>query len=373
LSSDFPAAVLVVMHTSPESPGMLAPILDRVGPLRAASPVDGEPIKPGRIYVAPPDYHMIVEDNTLRLTHGPRENNFRPAVDPLFRSAAVARGSHVIGVILSGGLDDGTYGLSRIKELGGVAVVQDPLEALVTGMPASALRNLEVDHVLPVAEIAPLLNQLAHESFSRRRSAGGPKAKETAVGRGKTGERRGRNADADRREGEGAAGHEGRPVAARQAEGGAERIALEEAAQADPSKLLEQHPVVGEPTVLTCPECGGLVSETRAGNTSHFLCHVGHAYSESSLEAAKLNGVEAALWTAVRVLKESASMYDLMARRARERHRPATAERFQKRLNEARQRAEIILGVLVKDQEKPVPRPVAGERRPARAKKGAGR
>jgi hypothetical protein len=153
------------------------------------NPVDGESIKPGRIYVAPPDYHMIVDDGVMRLTRGPRENNFRPAVDPLFRSAAAARGSRVVGVILSGGLDDGTYGLIRIKEMGGVAVVQDPNEALVAGMPESAIRNIEVDHVLPVAEMAPLLSRLTHEqclvSHRRGRAKSGSRGQQRSERKGR--------------------------------------------------------------------------------------------------------------------------------------------------------------------------------------------
>src|SRR3954454_10492779 len=142
LPEDFPAALCVVMHTAPEAPGVLPEILDRVSRLVAIHPRDGERIKAGRIYVAPPDYHLILEPGRLRVTKGPRENRFRPAIDPLFRSAAQVFGPGAIGVLLTGSLDDGTAGLWAVKQLGGVAIVQDPRDALFPGMPQNA-----IDHV----------------------------------------------------------------------------------------------------------------------------------------------------------------------------------------------------------------------------------
>src|SRR4051812_48773078 len=145
LPQDFPAAICVVMHTSPESPGILSDLLDRSGPLKTVTPQPKERFTPGTIYVAPPDFHMLVEPGGLRLTKGPKENRFRPAVDPLFRSAAQVYGPAVIGVILSGNLDDGTAGLWAIKQLGGVTIVQDPRDAVYAGMPESAIRHVDVD------------------------------------------------------------------------------------------------------------------------------------------------------------------------------------------------------------------------------------
>lgn len=166
LPPDLPASVLIVLHLSPGGPGLLPAILNRAGPLPAAHATDGEELRRGRIYVAPPDFHMLVADGRLRLARGPRENLHRPAIDALFRSAAAAWGPRVIGVVLTGALDDGTAGLGAIKRTGGVAVVQDPEEAAYPSMPRSALRNVRVDHCVPLAEIPPLLDQLSREPLA---------------------------------------------------------------------------------------------------------------------------------------------------------------------------------------------------------------
>src|SRR4051794_31401736 len=163
LPEDFSAAVLVVMHVSPQSPGVLHEILERAGPLPAISVTRTERLKTGRIYVAPPDSHIVLEPGRVKATKGPRENRFRPAIDPLFRSAAQVYGPRAIGVILTGNLDDGTAGLATIKQLGGIAVVQDPDDALYPSMPASALHHVAVDHRVPLTRIAPLLVRLTAE------------------------------------------------------------------------------------------------------------------------------------------------------------------------------------------------------------------
>ena len=159
LPPDFAAAVLVVLHIGAHK-SVLPRLLSQRGPLPACHPGDGDPIRPGRIYVAPPDHHLLVEPGRVRLARGPRENWVRPAVDPLFRSAAQAYGPGVVGVVLTGGLNDGTAGLFEIKRCGGVAVVQDPDDAVSPGMPQSALRHVAVDHRLPLAAIPALLAEL---------------------------------------------------------------------------------------------------------------------------------------------------------------------------------------------------------------------
>src|SRR5919107_2308696 len=160
LPSELSAAVFVVLHLPPTGTSALPEILHRHGPLPAAHVKDGEPIQPGRIYVAPPDHHLLLRTGHVHLSHGPRENGHRPAIDPLFRSAAREYASRVIGLVLSGSLDDGTAGLLAIKSRGGVAVVQDPADALYPGMPGSALEHLQVDHVLPAASMGQLLTTL---------------------------------------------------------------------------------------------------------------------------------------------------------------------------------------------------------------------
>lgn len=162
LPADLPAALFVVVHIPSEATSVLPRILSRAGPLPAVHVRDGLPIQDGRIYVAPPDYHLLLRSGHVRVVRGPREHGHRPAVDPLFRSAAHYGGPRTVGVILSGVLDDGTSGLQVLKAHGGVAVVQDPDDAFYDGMPRSAVENVDVDHVLPLAEIAPVLARLAH-------------------------------------------------------------------------------------------------------------------------------------------------------------------------------------------------------------------
>jgi len=163
LPKDLPAAVLVVLHVSPEHKSILPRILTGAGPLPAEHAKDGEPLEPARIYVAPPDRHMVVDDGVVRLTRNAPEGGHRPAVDTLFRTAARFHGARVVGVVLSGALDDGTAGLVAVKKLGGVTVVQDPEEAFCADMPRSALENLKVDYCLPIAQIATLIDKLAHQ------------------------------------------------------------------------------------------------------------------------------------------------------------------------------------------------------------------
>jgi two-component system chemotaxis response regulator CheB len=153
------ASILVVLHTG-AGKSLLPNVLTRAGVMEATHAIQGEPLLPGHIYIAPPDHHMLIEGSHIQLTQGPRENHSRPAIDPLFRSAARAYGAQVVGVVLSGALSDGTSGLSMIKELGGITIVQDPQDAIVEGMPTSALRVLEPDYVLPAFEIGRLLRRL---------------------------------------------------------------------------------------------------------------------------------------------------------------------------------------------------------------------
>src|SRR5215212_968855 len=160
LPADLPASLFVVLHLPPDAHSALPTILNRRGQLWAVHPRDGETIEPGRIYVAPPDRHLVLHQGVARVVRGPRENGHRPAVDPLFRSAAAAYGPRVIGIVLSGTLDDGTAGLLAIKARGGVAVVQDPADALSPGMPENALENVPVDYQLAVDKMGLLLDRL---------------------------------------------------------------------------------------------------------------------------------------------------------------------------------------------------------------------
>lgn len=169
LPEDLSISMFVVLHMPAGGVSALAHILDRAGPLSSSQARDGESIATGHIYVAPPDHHLLVRRGHVALVRGPRVNSHRPAVDPLFRSAARAYGPRVVGVVLSGALDDGTAGLLAVKMRGGVAVVQSPDDALFSGMPSSALDIVEVDHCVPVAEIPPLLSSLARQQIDETR------------------------------------------------------------------------------------------------------------------------------------------------------------------------------------------------------------
>jgi len=163
--ADLPASVFIVLHIPAQSPSLLAGILSRAGLMKAVHPVDYQKIEHGCIYVAPPDHHLLIENGFMRVVRGPQEKRHRPAIDPLFRSAAVAYGSQVVGVVLTGALDDGTAGLLAVKQRGGVAIVQDPREARYPDMPKSALAHVNVDYCLPIAQIGQVLVQLAHEEI----------------------------------------------------------------------------------------------------------------------------------------------------------------------------------------------------------------
>jgi two-component system chemotaxis response regulator CheB len=295
LPKDFPASVFVVLHTAPEAPGVLADIIDRAGALPAAYAVDGDRILPGRIYVAPRDRHLIIEPNRIRLTRGPKENRFRPAVDPLFRSAAQVYGPRVIGVILTGYLDDGTAGLWAVKQLGGTTVVQDPHDALAPSMPASALNQVRVDHCLPVAEIAPLLARLSRVSLDEEGEHEVPEELDIEV-----------------------------------------KIAKENTAL-DVGVLR-----LGEPSNYACPECHGVLLQLKEEKRIRFRCHTGHAYSVDSLLAEITEGVEDSLWNAIRSVEESVLLLRHMAEHLGGSENTHATEEFLARAQQAERRADLV-------------------------------
>ncbi|HVA48185.1 MAG TPA: chemotaxis protein CheB [Pirellulales bacterium] len=164
LPADLPAALCVAIHMSPDSPGKLPQIVGRRTPLPCLFADDEQAILPGRIYFALVDRHLLIDDGKLRVSQGPRENGFRPALDPLFRSAARCYGPRLAGIVLSGSLGDGSHGLAAIKQSGGITIVQDPEEATIPNMPLSALRGTQIDHIIPASEMAPLIVRLAQRS-----------------------------------------------------------------------------------------------------------------------------------------------------------------------------------------------------------------
>lgn len=295
LPEDLPVSVFVVLHTSPESPGVFAHILDRAGPLPARYAEDRERILPGRVYVAPPDQHLVIEPGKVRLTRGPKENRFRPAVDPLFRSAAQVFGPRVVGVILTGWLDDGTAGLWAVKERGGTAVVQHPEDAFAPAMPLNAIKHVEVDHIVPLKEIAPLLLRLAETPAGEEGAYPVSDMLETEV-----------------------------------------KIAKED--KTTESSILKW----GEPSIYACPECHGVLLQLKEGNGLRFRCHTGHAYAVDSLLAELTEKTEESLWGAIRALEENVLFLRHLAEHYGAHQNGPDAEALLRRANESQQRAHLV-------------------------------
>lgn len=281
LPPDLPAALFVVWHMPAYGLGVLPDVLARAGPLSATHARDGEPIEPGRIYVAPLDRHLVLEPGRIRLTRGPKENQFRPAIDPLFRSAAAAYGSRVIGVVLTGLLDDGTAGLWAIKDRGGLAVVQEPDDALFPSMPLSALEHVAVDHRRPVADLGALLAELAQQPTEE--AGGTPVSDELTI---------------------------------------ENRIAMEDnAVEAGVTTL-------GRPSLYTCPECHGVLLQLHKPTPLRFRCHTGHAFTADALAAHAAELIEESLWTTLRAMEEQLLLLRQMAEQLERTGKTAAAERL---------------------------------------------
>jgi two-component system chemotaxis response regulator CheB len=293
LPADLPAAVLVCLHVAPGT-SVLPRILTRAGVLPASHPDDGEEIRTGRVYVAPPDRHLVVADGTMRLVGGPTVNRARPAIDPLFTSAAQSYDSRVIGVILSGMLDDGTAGLRAIRARGGLAVVQDPDDALFPGMPSSAVAFSNPDHIVPLARMAALLETLVTTPYEPRD-----------------------------------------PVPAA---GGDDLPGL----VTDPTV-----PFPGEPVDLSCPDCSGTLRLVVDGDGKGemFRCRVGHVFSPETLLDGQADQLEKALWAAAAALGEQADLARRMARRMHHQGLPSKAAQYETLVERAEEHAHVVQAV----------------------------
>jgi two-component system chemotaxis response regulator CheB len=280
LPAELPASLFVVQHVASRS--VLPDILSRAGRLPAVHATHLAPFVPGHIYVAPPDHHLLLGDGYLHVQKGPKENNVRPAADVLFRSAARQYRERVVGVVLSGSQHDGTAGLAAIVRAGGVAVVQDPAEASSPEMPRSALEHVDVEHILPVAKIAALIERLSANSSKERRMSNPP-----------------------------------------------------EDPAADPR-------VEGAPSAFSCPDCGGVLWQLDEGGDLRFRCRVGHAYFDESLVDHQGERLESALWSALRALEEHCHLNERLSRRAGDRGHSLSAARFSARAEEAGRQAALI-------------------------------
>ena len=286
LPADLPASIFVTTHMPAHGAGLLPDILSSAGRLPVSQAIDGQPIERGRIYVAAPDRHLLLIGDTIRLGPGPRENMARPAIDPLFRSAALAFGARTIGVVLTGLLNDGASGLMAIKMRGGTTIVQHPLDAEADQMPLAALEATDVDYVVSAGDLAATLADLAG-------SPAGPTAGAT---------------EALRLEVEIAAG-----------------IRLGSA------HLRE----LANPSALSCPECQGVLSEMTGTRPLRYRCQIGHAYTAEIL-ASRIDDVDEAIRVAMRIMEERVTLVERMARDARDTGRSAVAELYEARAEEYR-------------------------------------
>ncbi len=290
LPTEMRQAVCVVLHVSPAGTSAMADILGRAARLPVHSPADGDPLLGGHVYVAPPDHHLEVELGRVRLTHAPRENGHRPAIDATMRSAALAYESAVVGFVLSGSRDDGTAGLLAIKQQGGAAVVQDPDEALYSGMPRNAIDHVDVDAVLPLADMMPWLAE--HEAKD-------PPALGTAAMPGPT-----------------------------------------------PPSVGQAPREDANGTRYTCPDCGGVLFEQQEDALTRFRCSVGHVFSIKSLAGEQARHLEGAMWTAVRALEDRAELLEEIARSSQSAGRPRSARAFESQATDLLRRAGIVRGAI---------------------------
>ena len=295
LPQDLDAAIFILLHSSPSAPSLLAPILQRYTKIPVNQAKNGDRIKTGTIVVAKPDYHLILEEHTIRLTRGPRENRSRPAIDALFRSAAYSHSARVIGIVLTGALDDGTAGLWSIRDRGGVAIVQDPTDATFPSMPTSALKYAGADHVVRLDQIGQLLSRLTAE---------------TALSHDKPASR---------------------------------ELEIEIAIAKEGRGLQAGVMTLGEITPYTCPECAGVLVKLKQGGVPRFRCHTGHAYSVNTLLAEVTEHVEGALWGAIRSIEESAMLLDQIASDLRSGTKDdGDAELFDQKAKDTQRRADLV-------------------------------
>ncbi|MCA1490039.1 chemotaxis protein CheB [Ensifer sp. NBAIM29] len=304
LPADFDAAVFVVIHVGASGKDLLAGIFNDRAAIPVRTATDGEPVQPGRAYVAPADNHLLVMDGTVRLGRGPRENLARPAVDPLFRSVGMSFGPGAIGLILTGMLNDGAAGLADLKRCGGVAVVQNPADAVAPDMPLGALSAAEVDYRAPLSDLPSLLAKLAGEEAGQAVPVPDDVRLEVDIALGR---------------------------------------------RADPAKIS----VIADPVQLSCPACGGVLSQVRRSPPLRFRCQVGHAFTSSILAETSENTVDEAMRTALRIIEERVTLSEKMADDARRSGLDAAEAAYRRRAEEAREHAEVLRRTLIEKKAAP--------------------
>lgn len=298
LPRDLPASIFIVQHMATDVPSYLPEILTHAGPLKAVHAQDGQPIEQGVIYVATPDHHLIIEGENMLVKKGPKENNFRPAIDALMRSAAYWYKTRVIGIVLTGYLNDGTSGLWSVKQFGGITVIQDPVDALYPDMPRNVLEYVEVDYILPLAEIAPMVTGLV------KAPAGEPVDVQPLM---------------------------------------QQRVEVE-------IDIAKQHNAfekgisnMGKTSGLTCPECGGSLTEIKEGKSTRFRCHTGHGFSSTSLLSEITQSVEMRLWQSLRSMEEGVMLLEQLAAQRDQAGASADADELFRKAALLRENARTLL------------------------------
>jgi two-component system chemotaxis response regulator CheB len=299
LPADYKGSIFVVVHRSPEARSEFDRILSRAGVLPAAHAIDGQAFAPGHIYIAPPDRHLLIERGRMLVVRGPRENRHRPAIDPLFRSAAWAYGPRVVGVVLTGNLDDGTAGLWAIKSCGGTTIVQEPEDAEHPQMPINALMHNRIDHRLPLDRIPGTLVRLLSEPPPSSAPAQPPKT------------------------------------------------LLDEIEFAKMNRDLRTTGPLGRPSAFTCPSCRGALWELEEGGHLRYRCHTGHAYSQQSLLIDQTSAMEESLYTALRAVEEKAAALRRLAERWPEQV-PGVRHGYDERARELDRTADQLRALLTK-------------------------
>jgi two-component system chemotaxis response regulator CheB len=304
LPVDLPAAVFVVLHIPAHGIGILSTVASAAGKLPVRQAEDDMPIENGHVYLAAPDRHLLLFENRIALGCGPRENMVRPAIDPLFRSAALHYGPRVIGVVLSGLLSDGAAGLTAIKRCGGITLVQDPKEAIADEMPLRALEATDPDLCVTGERIGDVLSELAQETPGARLPVPPEIRLEVEIATG-------------------------------------ERIGSERLTQ------------IAAPAALTCPSCGGVLSQLEDGYPLRFRCQVGHAYTSDALAKEQESKVDEALRVALRIVEERAELVHRMAQDGRRSGRLAVARLYAERAKEYRKQADMIRQAILQSMEPP--------------------
>lgn len=292
---EFPAAVFVTIHLPSHSRSLLDELLTNAGPLRAQFARDGDTVRKGQIYLAPPDRHLLLDGDRVGLGEGPRENNARPAIDPMLRSTALCCSGRAVGVVLTGSLGDGASGLWAVRQGGGITVVQDPTDAAFSEMPLTALNRANPDHVVTLNEMPGLLQRLAHEPAGEARPL--PHSIKYEVQVARTGQGN-----------------------------------------------MEEMDSIGRRSVLACPDCGGVMWEIDEEDLIRYRCHVGHTYTAEVMSLALDEGLRRALASALRALEERVALARKLQRQAADSDHRLLAQNWAEKAREFEREMDVIRG-----------------------------